>query len=196
MGTLHRLTAHDIHMSHGKKCRGPLLSIESWLVHRDLYNSLSLVYLSSLYSWVIYNPPYTPNNHVTRGHFFITHIYIYIICIICIYIYIPLTTYIPFTVILAFLSRQVVCHLFFTQQDPSAGFPPCDWLMAQVLSALRIKVGSDLDGEAAPQNSEFNGIRLMSRWKLGSMVRINGLFHLLINGVFLGVITPLILTIY
>ena len=29
----------------------------------------------------------------------------------------------------------------------------------------------------------------MSRWKLGSLVRINGLFHLLINGVFLGVIT-------
>ena len=32
----------------------------------------------------------------------------------------------------------------------------------------------------------------MSRWKLGSMVRINGLFHLLINGVFLGVITHLL----
>ncbi len=30
----------------------------------------------------------------------------------------------------------------------------------------------------------------MSRWKLGSMVRINGLFQpILINGVFLGVIT-------
>ena len=26
----------------------------------------------------------------------------------------------------------------------------------------------------------------MSRWKLGSMVRINGLFHLLINGVYCG----------
>ena len=26
----------------------------------------------------------------------------------------------------------------------------------------------------------------MSRWKLGSMVRINGLFHLLINGVYWG----------
>ncbi len=38
----------------------------------------------------------------------------------------------------------------------------------------------------------------MSRWKLGSMVRISGLFHLPINGIFLGVIThwsqPLILT--
>ena len=34
----------------------------------------------------------------------------------------------------------------------------------------------------------------MSRWKLGSMVRINGLFHLLINGVFWGY-NPLILTI-
>ena len=32
----------------------------------------------------------------------------------------------------------------------------------------------------------------MSRWKSGSMVRINGLFHLLINGVFLGVITHLL----
>ena len=31
--------------------------------------------------------------------------------------------------------------------------------------------------------------------KLGSMVRINGLFHLLVNGVFVGVITRL-LTIY
>ena len=31
----------------------------------------------------------------------------------------------------------------------------------------------------------------MSRWKLGSMVRINGLFYLLLNGVFLGVITQL-----
>ena len=30
----------------------------------------------------------------------------------------------------------------------------------------------------------------MSRWKLGSMVRINGLFHPLINGVFLGVCYP------
>ena len=30
----------------------------------------------------------------------------------------------------------------------------------------------------------------MSRWKLGSMVRINGLFHLLITGVFLGVKSP------
>ena len=29
----------------------------------------------------------------------------------------------------------------------------------------------------------------MSRWKLGSMVRINGLVHLLINGVNIGVIT-------
>ena len=35
----------------------------------------------------------------------------------------------------------------------------------------------------------------MSRWKLGSMVRINGLFHLLINGVYWGY-NPLILTIY
>ena len=35
----------------------------------------------------------------------------------------------------------------------------------------------------------------MSRWKLGSMVRINGLFHLLINGVYWGY-KPLILTIY
>ena len=26
----------------------------------------------------------------------------------------------------------------------------------------------------------------MSRWKLGSMVRINGLFHLLINGLYWG----------
>ena len=26
----------------------------------------------------------------------------------------------------------------------------------------------------------------MSRWKLGSMVRINGLFHLLINGIYWG----------
>ena len=32
----------------------------------------------------------------------------------------------------------------------------------------------------------------MSRWKLGSMVKINGLFHLLINGVLLGVITHLL----
>ena len=34
----------------------------------------------------------------------------------------------------------------------------------------------------------------MSRWKLGSMVRINGLFHLLINGVYWGY-NPLILII-
>ena len=34
----------------------------------------------------------------------------------------------------------------------------------------------------------------MSRWKLGSMVRINGLFHLLIDGVYWGY-NPLILTI-
>ena len=34
----------------------------------------------------------------------------------------------------------------------------------------------------------------MSRWKLGSMVRVNGLFHLLINGVYWGY-NPLILTI-
>ena len=34
----------------------------------------------------------------------------------------------------------------------------------------------------------------MSRWKLGSMVRINGLFHLRINGVYWGY-NPLILTI-
>ena len=27
----------------------------------------------------------------------------------------------------------------------------------------------------------------MFRWKLGSMVRINGLFHLLINGLYIGV---------
>ena len=32
--------------------------------------------------------------------------------------------------------------------------------------------------------------------KLGSMVRINGLFHLLINGVFLGGYNLLILTFY
>ena len=38
-------------------------------------------------------------------------------------------------------------------------------------------------------------ITWMSTWKLGSMVRINGLFHLLINWVFLGVVNPLILTI-
>ena len=35
----------------------------------------------------------------------------------------------------------------------------------------------------------------MSRWKLGSMVRINGLFHLLINGVFCWAYNPPILTI-
>ena len=34
----------------------------------------------------------------------------------------------------------------------------------------------------------------MSRWKLGSMVRINGLFHLLINGIYIyiGVITQVL----
>ena len=31
----------------------------------------------------------------------------------------------------------------------------------------------------------------MSRWKLGSMVRINGLFHLLINGIYWGYFTPI-----
>ena len=38
---------------------------------------------------------------------------------------------------------------------------------------------------------EFNCLDVPGR-KLGSMVRINGLFHLLVNGVFLGVITHLI----
>ena len=34
-----------------------------------------------------------------------------------------------------------------------------------------------------PLNINENPIR-MSRWKLGSMIRINGLFHLLINGLY------------
>ena len=44
------------HLSHGKKTRGPLLSIESWLFNRDAYDGL----LESLYNWVGCHPPMYP----------------------------------------------------------------------------------------------------------------------------------------
>ena len=59
------------------------------------------------------------------------------------------------------------------------------------LEALeRVKFGRVIDKATAEKFCKDNDTSTwMSGWKLGSMGRINGLFHLLINRVFLGVIT-------
>ena len=58
---------------------------------------------------------------------------------------------------------------------------------------FQVQLSDDVDEVGVVKFKGGKDATWMFRWKLGSMVRINGLFHLLKNGVYWGY-NPLILT--